>query len=305
MSALAIGLGLALLASLALNGSYLVQHAGSRAAPVVSPLHPVATLRGLLASRVWTVGLALGLTGWALHVGALAHAPLSLVQPFTVGGLVLAVPLAARAFGERLGGADRAAIAAMMLALVVLPLGIGTPPAVRSFPHGELAVYLLATATPALLLAAIPAAARRPRALGVAAGFLYGAADTAMKAVTAVAHTSLGSALLSPWLAAVALASTGAFFAFQRALQAGPAIPVIALMTAGTNVVSVLGGLVVFADPLGTSGAVRAAHVLAFAIAAVTAWALTRTEARLVEDRSLPAPGEVAIVSLDAQRAAG
>jgi hypothetical protein len=96
MSALAVGLGLALLASLALNGSYLVQHAGSRGAPAVTALHPLATWRGLLASRVWTAGLVLGLAGWALHVGALAKAPLSLVQPFTVGGIALAVPVAAR-----------------------------------------------------------------------------------------------------------------------------------------------------------------------------------------------------------------
>ena len=37
-----------------------------------------------------------------LHIAALARAPLSLVQAFTAGGLALTVPVAARAFGQRL-----------------------------------------------------------------------------------------------------------------------------------------------------------------------------------------------------------
>jgi len=36
-----------------------------------------------------------GLAGWALHVGAMRDAPLSLVQAFVAGGLALTVPMAA------------------------------------------------------------------------------------------------------------------------------------------------------------------------------------------------------------------
>jgi hypothetical protein len=306
MSALAVGLGLALLASLALNGSYLVQHAGSRDAPAVTALHPLATWRGLLASRVWTAGLVLGLAGWALHVGALAKAPLSLVQPFTVGGIALAVPFAARFFGERLSRAERAAVATMALALVLLPLGIFPPPAGRAFPAWALGGYLVAAAAPACVLAALPAAGLRSCALGVAAGIFYGVADTATKAVTATAQGSLEAALASPWLAAVAVASTAAFFAFQRGLQTGAAIPVMALMTTGTNVVAILGGLLVFADPLGTSPALRLLHVLAFGLAGASAWFLARTEARLVDDaRGLSAANGGATVVVEAQRTRG
>ena len=49
------------------------------------------------------------------------------------------------------------------------------------------------------------------------------------------------------WVPVVAMASAGAFFCFQRGLQIGPALPVIALMTAATHRVAIAGGLVVSA----------------------------------------------------------
>src|SRR5437764_11815475 len=102
MSPLAIGLALAVLASLALNLSFLIQHAGAADAPAITVRRPLRTMRGLLASRLWVAGGALGMTGWGLHVAALAHAPLSLVQAFVAGGIALVAPVARRTLGERL-----------------------------------------------------------------------------------------------------------------------------------------------------------------------------------------------------------
>jgi hypothetical protein len=107
----------------------------------------------------------------------------------------------------------------------------------------------------------------RPQALGIAGGLLYGAADVAIKALT-------GSTLLSPWLLVAAAATAAAFFAFQRGLQTGSAVPVIVLMTSGTTVVSLLGGLIVFGDPLGGSPGLVALHLCAFGLVTVAAAAL-------------------------------
>jgi hypothetical protein len=51
-------------------------------------------------------------------------------------------------------------------------------------------------------------------------------------------------------------------------------VPVISLMTAATTAVSVLGGFVVFGDPLGHSPLLVVLHVVAFALVAVAAAAL-------------------------------
>jgi hypothetical protein len=133
----------------------------------------------------------------------------------------------------------------------------------------------------AAVLAAAPAHGRRGAALGLAAGVLYGAADTATKAATAVVHTSGGALLLAACVAAVAVASTGAFFCFQRGLQVGPAVPVISLMTAATTIVAIAGGLSVFTERLGATPALAALHAIALAAVALAAWRLSAAQARI------------------------
>jgi hypothetical protein len=76
-------------AALALNTSYLVQHAALSTAPVIHISQPLITLRALLASRTWVTGALLGYSGLALNILALGLAPLSLVQSIVAAGLVV------------------------------------------------------------------------------------------------------------------------------------------------------------------------------------------------------------------------
>ena len=48
----------------------------------------------------------------------------------------------------------------------------------------------------------------------------------------------------------------------------------IALMTAGNKIVSIIGGLAVFADPLGDRPAIVLVHLAAFVLIVVAAWRL-------------------------------
>jgi hypothetical protein len=263
MSSLVLGLGLAVVASLALNGSFLIQHAGSATAPEVTARRPFRTLRGLLASPLWVGGAVLGTAGWGLHVAALAHAPLSLVQAFVAGGLAVVAPIARFVLRQPLDRRERAAVGAMVVALCMLAVGLHDPGRRASFDPAGLGTYLAVAAAFAALLAR----SGRANVLGLAGGVFYGAADVAIKALTGVGP-------VSPWLAAAAAATVAAFFCFQRGLQAGRAVPVIALMTGGTNLVSILGGFAVFGDPLGSTPAFAALHAAAFVLVLVAAAAL-------------------------------
>jgi hypothetical protein len=278
MSHLVIGLSLALVGSVALNASYLIQHAGSVAAPAIALRHPMRTLGALLRSRLWLAGGALGMAGWAISIAALTQAPLSLVQAFLIGGIALLAPVAVRVLGHRLTPRELAGISLVLLALLVLLVGRRTA-GVHSHFHGDaLGIYLSASVCAGGCLLLLRQ--RRTQALAATGGILYGAADVSIKALTGLAgHRGISAALASPWLITTIVASIAAFYCFQRALQSGKPMPVIALMTAGNNIVSIIGGLVVFGDPLGQRPAMVLVHVAGFVLIVIAAWLLAPAQA--------------------------
>jgi hypothetical protein len=279
MSQTVAGVMLAVAAAVALNASYLIQHAGSIDAAEVDPRRPLATLGSLLRSPMWAAGGVVGLTGWALHVGAMREAPLSLVQAFVAGGLALSVPMAAIGLRRRPAPGEAQAVGLMVIALVLLSIGLAANHRHAGFDRAALGAWLTGLAALGAVLAITAHGPRRPLALGLAGGLLYGAADLALKAVTTL-HGA-GAILTSPWLGAGLACTVGAFFAFQRGLQADRPVAVIALMTAATNVTSIAGAFVVFGDPLGRTPLLAAAHAVAFALVCVAAWRLAPAQARL------------------------
>jgi hypothetical protein len=108
--------------------------------------------------------------------------------------------------------------------------------------------------------------------LGAAAGVLFGVSDIAIKGLTGA--DGIFGVISSPWLAVTVGASVIAFYASARGLQDGEAVPVIAATSTAANVSCILGGIIVFGDPMpsDTVGiAVQAfAFVLVIAAALVT-----------------------------------
>jgi hypothetical protein len=282
VTSVVLGLVLAFAASVALNASYLLQHAGSATADDITPRRPLASLGSLLRSPLWALGAALGMTGWALHVGALSHAPLSLVQAFVAGGLALTVPMAAVGLRQRVRRDEARAAALMVAALVLLTLGLHGAHRDAAFDPAALGGYLAALVVPAAALVALVRGPARPAALGLAGGLLYGAADLAIKALTGIfGHRGTTAVLASPWLLVALVLTAFAFFAFQRGLQTGRPVTIIALMTAATNTGSIAGGFVVFGDRLGATPALAVAHIVGFVLVAVAAWRLAPAQAAL------------------------
>ncbi|MDX6658501.1 MAG: hypothetical protein QOH62_3294 [Solirubrobacteraceae bacterium] len=279
MNSTTLGIALAIAAAVALNASYLLQHAGSSGGVAVDARRPLATLAGLLRSPAWAAGAVVGITGWGLHIGAMRQAPLSLVQAFLAGGLALAAPMAAIGLRRRPAPGELHAIGLMVLALVLLSLGLHAGARHAGFSAAALGAALAGLGLAAALLSLLRSGERRPLALGLAGGLLYGAADLALKAVTGL-HGA-GAVFGSPWLLAALLCTVGAFFAFQRALQSDRPVAVIALMTAGTNVSSIAGAFLVFGDRLGTTPLLVAIHALAFVLVIVAAWRLAPAQAQL------------------------
>ena len=77
--------------------------------------------------------------------------------------------------------------------------------------------------------------------------------------------------LLSPWLGVTVLASVIAFYASARGLQEGEAVPVIAATSTAANVSCILGGIIVFGDPMPGDTVGIALQMFAFVLVIVAA----------------------------------
>jgi hypothetical protein len=101
--------------------------------------------------------------------------------------------------------------------------------------------------------------------LGLASGMLIGVSNVAIKALTEAISAGGMIGLVSPWTALAVVGGFGAFFALARGMQIGKAIPVIATASASSNCAAILGGVVVFGDPIGSGALEGLLRALAFA----------------------------------------
>jgi hypothetical protein len=296
MSAVLIGLALALSASLAQGAGYLCQHLNAAERPPVSARRPLRTLSSMLRSPWWRVGLLLGATGFVLHLSALALAPISLVQAFVAGGLALVAPMAARAFHHHLTRAERRAVPLMAASLAALALGISDPTRHLHFDAASLWLYLAALMLVATLLATAVEGRFRHPALGLAAGLFYGALDSSTKGLADLFRSDGPAAVMrSPLLLVAVAAGVTAFFCFQRALQTNRPLTAIAVMEAGATGGGVMAGFIAFGDSLGTAPGIELLHLAAFVGVGIAAWTLAPAQTRLAE--SAEPAGAVSAVS--------
>jgi drug/metabolite transporter (DMT)-like permease len=282
-----LGILLALACAFTTNLAFLYKHRGACAAPSVHVHQPLRSARDLFRSRWFAIGMLVALGAWALHVGALALAPMSVVQAVLAGGVVMLAVMAERIFGFRVGPRQWAGLGLTALGLVLLGV---TLPAVHgaqsqfSLP-GMIAFEAGLVAVGALLIMGKRIGApdhHHGVMLGAAAGVLFGVSDVAIKAITGLAgDAGLWSALLSPWILVAIAASVAAFYASAKGLQEGEAVPVIALTGVAANVSGIAGGIIVFGDPLPGSTLGIVLQAFAFSLVIVAA-ALTPAPVRAV-----------------------
>ena len=72
--------------------------------------------------------------------------------------------------------------------------------------------------------------------------------------------------LVNPWTLSALIAMVVAFYASARSLQLGPAIAVITFTSVTANVVALLGGILIFHDPIGHTPPQIAARIGAFCL---------------------------------------
>ena len=294
---LAVGLGLvcALLSALGTNLSFLLKHKGAVAAPAVDMRHPLRSAIDLFRSKWWSVGWAVAAVAFGLHVAALTLAPISIGQAVLAGGLVFLAILAERFFGLKLGRRQWIGIAVVATSLSLLTLTGGGEQAAQSgySPLGLILFEGIAVCVGLLLVVShlIDRIGLQPGVLlGIAAGLGFGISDVAIKALSGDLNGELVG-LLSPWSAIIVTAAIFSFYASARSLQIGDGIAVIAVTSVAANLSTIVAGLAVFGDRLGSEPLVVGVRLAAFALIVVGA-ALIPAPVRAGEalDESTPDP---------------
>src|ERR1044071_6995241 len=265
-----LGLILALASAVATNVAFLFKHRGAVLAPPIRVRHPLRSATDLFSSRWLAVGWMVAVLAWGLHVGVLSLAPLSIVQAVLSGGLVFLAVFAERYFGFRLGQRQWVGVTITAAGLLVIGLtGGGATHPERASLAALIAVESAIFATGAAL---VRISARRhvlPRAegllLGAAAGALFGVSDVAIKWLTQAAPGPL-LGLLSPWTLTALIAGVISFYASARSLQIGDGVEVIALTRVPATLAAIIGGILVFHEPIGSGALAIGARFLAFCL---------------------------------------
>jgi drug/metabolite transporter (DMT)-like permease len=265
-----LGLILALASALATNLAFLFKHRGAVLAPPIRVRHPLHSAIGLFRSKWFLVGWIVAIFAWGLHVGALSLAALSIVQAVLSGGLVFLAVFAERFFGFHLGRRQWVGLTITAAGLVVIGLTSGG--AEDSQRASLAALIAIEGAIFAIVAALVRVSTRRrvlPRAegllLGAAAGALWGVSDVAIKWLTQAAPGPLHG-LLSPWTLTALIAGVFAFYASARSLQIGDGVEVIAITSVAANLAAIIGGIVVFHEPIGSGPLEIGGRFLAFCL---------------------------------------
>ena len=281
-----LGLLLALATALCSIVGFLYKHRGAVESPPVELRRPIATSLALFRSRWYTIGIIIATASWGLHVAALALAPISLVQSVIAGGLVMLTVVADRVFGFNVTRREwiGVALTAAGLAFLAATLGDTGESAHNDYEPGTLSLYLGLVASAGLMAAAL--SRLRPEhggaLLAAAAGLLWGASDTAIKADSGGLEDGVVAVLLHPLAGFILIASLAGLAVSARSLQVGRAVPVIAITSAAANISTIASGPIVFGEPMPDEPLGVAVRLLAFALV-IAAAALTPPPIRAAE----------------------
>ena len=265
-----LGLLLALLTAFGSAAGFLYKFKGAREAQAVDMSRPWHSSVALFRSPLYSLGIAIALGSWGLHVGALALAPISLVQSVIAGGLVLVTVIANRLFGIEVSRREwiGVGLTAAGLAFLAATLSGDGRSAQSHYDPSSLAVYIGAVGVGGLLLAAW---SRRATILAVSAGLLWAASDTSIKALSSHLHSLGVGVVVHPLAGVILVASLIGLLVSARSLQLGEAVPVIAITSAAANLTTISAGPIVFGEPLPAGRLELAVRIVAFAFVIVAA----------------------------------
>lgn len=246
-----IGVGAAIVAALLLSTGSVVQAFAVRRVDMQHGLR-ISLLRTLVRRRWWVTGTLTGYLAFPFELVALRHAPLAVVQPLHVTGLVLLLVVGVRVLGERLRRIDLAGLGGIVGGVVLVaqgaPAGVG---------HAVSFAALVGVAGGLVMLACLPYLARErcgKLSVMLSAALAFTAVNLAVKGFSdqlATSHYGLAAA----YLAMAAVGSVVAILSQMTAFQRHRAVEVVPLTFAIPTFLPVVLGLFVLQEDWSSAAA--------------------------------------------------
>jgi multidrug transporter EmrE-like cation transporter len=255
---------LAIVASSALSvGLYLMKRQAERL-PSLQGGWRLSAWWAFMRDPLWVLGVALQVCGYGLYLTALRAAPLSVVHTALNGGIVLFVLLAVVGLGERVRPVEWLGVSCVVLGLIALGASLTGDAPPNATAHG-MVFFAAAVAGLAVLALGIDASPGRAIGLSIATGLFLGLASVFAK--TLVAANSLAAALCSRPLWLTLGTNIIGFLLMQGALQAGRGVVVVPLFSTLSNLVPIVGGILLYGEWEPAANGAAALRPLAFVLA--------------------------------------
>jgi drug/metabolite transporter (DMT)-like permease len=263
-------LSLAIVASALMALGLLMMKTRSAHLPMAAGAKVIGAVAAWLRDPMWIGGLGVQTVGWACYVISVSRAPVSMVAVMGQGGIALFVVASVVVLGERASPREWAGIAAIVFGMLMLTLSLNGGETEGAFEPATLLIF-----TFLLTLAGLaPMAVARLNASGTAAaifsGVAFGLGSLFTKAMTLEFGgdtTTLALRLVSnPYVYAVIVANIVGIVMLQNSFHSARAIIAMPLSGALSNIVPIIGGMIVFGEQLPAGSMPAAMRVGAFAL---------------------------------------
>jgi drug/metabolite transporter (DMT)-like permease len=243
---------------LALSAAFLfavaatLQQKGALNLDAVSLANPMSLVR-LGGQRMWLLGTAALLVGYALQAGALDRGRLAVIQPLLVTTIVFALPLGWLLTNQHVGRREVGGAVVIVLGLAVFAIFGDPAGGEENAPNDEwaIAIVVLGAICAGLLVYGRNSKPTKTAAVyGAVAGILFGLSAALTKPTVDFLHEGVG-VMLSHWQCYVlAVAGVLGFVLQQVSLGTGRLAPSVATVSVANPVVGVLLGVALFDERL-------------------------------------------------------
>jgi multidrug transporter EmrE-like cation transporter len=264
-------LSFAIVASLLMSLGLLMMKSRSAHLPMAAGANTIGAIAAWIRDPMWIGGLGVQTAGWAFYLIAVSRVPVSMVAVMGQGGIALFVIASVVILGERASPREWVGIGAIVLGMLMLTLSLRGGEIEGNFEPATLLTFSALLSLAGL----VPMAVARMNASGAAAAILSGVAfglgalftkamtfeftggDTAIIALQIVSN---------PYVYCTIAANIAGIVLLQNSFHSARAIIAMPLSGALSNIVPIIGGMIVFGERLPAGSMPAAMRVGAFVL---------------------------------------